>query len=224
MATNEDQTESVGSISRDVGDRLRLARLSRKLSLREAADLVAETHHKLSHNAIARLETGKRQVTVDDLVSLAHAYRVDATVMLSGEQPAMPWSADERRRAAVVGGESLPRPFVGYGHTRTYSPPGVRDLSTMTLDELDRAEAAGERAGLPDGTTPHDLRHHFASILLAAGESVPRVAELLGHADGGALVLSTYGHVIPGGDDRTRRALDEAWSAPDVPRAGETGT
>jgi integrase len=34
---------------------------------------------------------------------------------------------------------------------------------------------AVQRAGLPAGTTTHDLRHHFASVLLAAGESVVAV-------------------------------------------------
>jgi site-specific recombinase XerD len=31
---------------------------------------------------------------------------------------------------------------------------------------------AAKSAGLPAGVTSHDLRHHYASVLLAAGESV----------------------------------------------------
>ena len=65
---------------------------------------------------------------------------------------------------------------------------------------------------VPPGTTSHDLRHHYASVLLAAGESVVAVAERLGHEDA-ALVLRTYGHLMPNTEDRTRRAVDEAWSA-----------
>ena len=76
--------------------------------------------------------------------------------------------------------------------------------------------AAVGRAGLPAGTTSHDLRHHYASVLLAAGESVVAVAERLGH-ENAALVLSTYGHLMPDSEDRTRRAVDEAWSAITVP-------
>ncbi len=82
-----------------------------------------------------------------------------------------------------------------------------------------RAVAA---AGLPAGTTSHDLRHHFASLLLAAGESIIAVAERLGHEDA-SLILSTYGHLMPDSEDRTRRAVDAAWDdgafscAPDVP-------
>lgn len=78
--------------------------------------------------------------------------------------------------------------------------------------------AAARKAKLPAGTTSHDLRHHFASVLLAAGESVVAVAERLGHEDA-SLVLSTYGHLMPDSEERTRRAVDEAWCAITVPSA-----
>jgi integrase len=65
---------------------------------------------------------------------------------------------------------------------------------------------------VPDSTTTHDLRHHYASVLLAAGRSVIEVAERLGH-ENATLVLTTYGHLIQGQDDRTRQAIDEAWTA-----------
>jgi integrase len=71
---------------------------------------------------------------------------------------------------------------------------------------------------LPRGTSSHNLRHHYASVLLAAGESVVAVAERLGHENAG-LVLSTYGHLMPDSEDRTRRAVDDAWRAPGVPPA-----
>ena len=73
-----------------------------------------------------------------------------------------------------------------------------------------------KRAGLPEGTTSRDLRHRYASVLLAAGESVVAVAERLGH-ENATLVLETYGHVMPDFEDRTRRAVDEAWCAITVP-------
>jgi integrase len=78
--------------------------------------------------------------------------------------------------------------------------------------------AAAKRAGLPEGTTSHDLRHHYASVLLAAGESVVAVAERLGH-ENATLVLKTYGHLMPDSEDRTRLAVDEAWCAITVPSA-----
>jgi integrase len=79
--------------------------------------------------------------------------------------------------------------------------------------------AAVKCAGLPVGTTTHDLRHHCASLLLAAGESVVAVAERLGH-ENATLVLNTYGHLMPDSEDRTRRAVEEAWSAITVPSEG----
>jgi integrase len=72
---------------------------------------------------------------------------------------------------------------------------------------------AVSRAGLPAGTTSHDLRHHFACTLLMQGVSVIEVAELLGH-ESAALVVSTYGHVVPGFEDRARKAIETAWTAP----------
>lgn len=41
------------------------------------------------------------------------------------------------------------------------------------------------------------LRHTYASTQLQAGVSVRAVAKWLGHADGGALLLRTYAHVMP---------------------------
>lgn len=83
-------------------------------------------------------------------------------------------------------------------------------------------KAAVRKVGLPECTTTHDLRHHYASVLLLAGESVVAVAERLGHQNAN-LVLSTYGHLMPDGEERTRKAIDEAWSVPDVRQGVENG-
>lgn len=81
----------------------------------------------------------------------------------------------------------------------------------MQQREGDRRPAVA-RAGLPAGTTDHDLRHAYPSWLLFAGESVIAVAERLGH-ENATLVLTTYGHLVPGSDDRTRKAIDGVWKA-----------
>ena len=49
------------------------------------------------------------------------------------------------------------------------------------------------------------------STSLAAGESVVAVAEWLGH-DNATLVLSTYGHLMAGSEDRMRKAIDGAYT------------
>ena len=55
-----------------------------------------------------------------------------------------------------------------------------------------------------------------AGLLLAAGGSVVAAAERLGH-ENASLVLTTYGHLMPDSEERTRRAVDEAWCAITVP-------
>lgn len=79
---------------------------------------------------------------------------------------------------------------------------------------------AAAQAGLPS-VTSHGLRHHFASVLLQAGESVHAVAERLGHTTP-ELVLRVYGHLMPDREDRTRQAIDMAWTV--ATRERETGS
>lgn len=74
--------------------------------------------------------------------------------------------------------------------------------------------AAAKGSAFPPGTTSHALRHHYASVLLAGGESVVAVAERLGHEDA-AMVLRVYGHLMPDSEDRTRKVVDAAWSSDD---------
>jgi len=40
----------------------------------------------------------------------------------------------------------------------------------------------------------HDLRHLFATRCIEAGVDIPTVARWMGHKDGGALAMKTYGH------------------------------
>lgn len=58
------------------------------------------------------------------------------------------------------------------------------------------------RAGL-DGLRIHDLRHSFASIGLAAGQALPLIGKLLGHAHHGS--TARYAHLA---DDPVRQAAD----------------
>ncbi len=63
------------------------------------------------------------------------------------------------------------------------------------------------RAGLPKGTRFHDLRHTFASALIANGCSVKAVQAALGHKSA-AMTLDIYSHLFPSDEDRTRAAVD----------------
>ena len=73
---------------------------------------------------------------------------------------------------------------------------------------LDRAEL--RRRG------PHQMRHTFASLLLAAGEPITYVSRQLGHHDS-AITLRVYAHWLPDASrDRLVDVLDDA--APSAPR------
>jgi len=65
------------------------------------------------------------------------------------------------------------------------------------------------RAGLPERTRFHDLRHTCATLLLKKGVHPKLVQELLGHATI-SITLDTYSHVLPGMGDAAAGAMDEA--------------
>lgn len=58
--------------------------------------------------------------------------------------------------------------------------------------------------------TFHDLRHLFASLLIAHGASVKAVQAALGHKSASE-TLDTYSHLWPDDDDRSRDAVDLAF-------------
>lgn len=61
-------------------------------------------------------------------------------------------------------------------------------------------------------TGMHQLRHHYASVLLDGGVSIRAVAQYLGHADPG-FTLRVYSHLMPDTEDRARQAIDAAHTA-----------
>ncbi|RFU22134.1 tyrosine-type recombinase/integrase, partial [Geodermatophilus marinus] len=56
-------------------------------------------------------------------------------------------------------------------------------------------------------SSPHDLRHFYASLLIRHGVSVTTVQARPGHASA-AETLDSYSHLWPDSDDRTRAAVD----------------
>jgi len=70
-----------------------------------------------------------------------------------------------------------------------------RDAIIMGVFECQKSmDAAAERVGMKR-ITHHDLRHLFATICIESGVDVPTVSRWLGHKDGGALCMKTYGHL-----------------------------
>lgn len=88
---------------------------------------------------------------------------------------------------------------------------GGRPIGRNRFGDLWRATV--RRAGLPAGTRYHDLRHHFASGLIAANCSVKAVQDALGHASARE-TLDTYGHLWPADHDRIRAAVETTLARP----------
>lgn len=72
---------------------------------------------------------------------------------------------------------------------------GPRDRLVVTAEPGKALKRACARLGLPPMRN-HDLRHFFASACISSGVDIPTVSRWLGHADGGALAMRTYGHLL----------------------------
>jgi integrase len=66
---------------------------------------------------------------------------------------------------------------------------------------------AADPLGVAKGDGYHQLRHYYASLLIAHGESVKVVQARLGHSTA-TETHDTYGHLWPDTEDRTRVAVD----------------
>lgn len=73
-----------------------------------------------------------------------------------------------------------------------------------------RWRATRTSAGLPH-VRLHDLRHFYASGLIAAGCDVVTVQRALGHSSA-TTTLNTYSHLWPTAEDRTRAAAADLMS------------
>jgi integrase len=120
-------------------------------------------------NHMSRLKTPRAKRTVPLAPELAERLRRRKEGLLS-DYPAQ----------AVEGWFVFALPGAEHPYTPTY-----------TANVL---EALCREAGIPRIRT-HDLRHTFGSLLLARGEKLERVSELLGHASP-VLTLSVYRHLL----------------------------
>jgi len=97
-------------------------------------------------------------------------------------------------------------------------PPGPEGLvfTSARRTPLRRAQlayawdvATAGLEGVPERSGWHELRHHHASLLIAAGMSPRAVADRLGHADPSE-TLRTYSHLWPSDEARIVDAIEGA--------------
>jgi integrase len=78
---------------------------------------------------------------------------------------------------------------------RDSRPKESANYAVLQVREAQKAmDAAAKKIGI-QRITHHDLRHLFATACIEAGVDIPTVSRWLGHRDGGALAMRTYGHL-----------------------------
>jgi integrase len=78
---------------------------------------------------------------------------------------------------------------------RAERPHELLDAKVFQVCECQKAlDRALKKVG-SHRITHHDLRHLFATRCIESGVDIPTVSRWLGHKDGGALLMKTYGHL-----------------------------
>ncbi len=78
---------------------------------------------------------------------------------------------------------------------RTRRGPETADAPIAQIAScMDALKSACREVGVKP-MTHHDLRHLFATRCIESGVDIPTVSRWLGHSDGGALAMQTYGHL-----------------------------
>lgn len=130
----------------------------------------------------------------------------------------------------------IPTSFAEYLRAAMKRHPGATvvtdgDGGSSSPWALERAMRTARKKipGLPAGFRVHDLRHTYASLLIASGLDIKTVQTRVRHASA-TTTLGVYGHMFPDADERTRGALEPLFSradylrTPAVLKAGQPGS
>jgi integrase len=100
------------------------------------------------------------------------------------------------------------------GADRCFGTTGTRPFDGQKLQT--RADKAWRDAGL-ERITPHECRHTFAALMIAAGVNAKALQTFMGHSNI-TTTLDTYGHLMPGSEDEAA-GLPDAYLAAQRERA-----
>ncbi len=100
----------------------------------------------------------------------------------------------------------------GAGPERVLQRASLYKDSRLAIAELVAADAAAaeieERAAAAfERLTPHDCRHTYASLMIAAGVNAKALSTYMGHANI-SITLDRYGHLMPGNEEEAAELLD----------------
>ena len=189
------------------------------LTVEQVTALAAEVPDRLSALVLFAAGMGLRQgecfgLTVDRVDFLRRQVRVDRQLVQT--RRGIPEFGPPKTEASV---RTVPMPQVVADvlaeHLAAFGPgPEGLVFANKVGRPLNRSaiwevwHPAARRAGLPTWATFHDLRHFYASLLIARGCSIKAIQRRLGHQSA-TETLDTYGHLWPDSDDETRDAVDQ---------------
>lgn len=163
----------------------------------------------------------KRQIAIDRQVQRANGGTVEIRA---------PKHGSERTIAAASGLLNILSAHIAYrglqATPEAWMFPGEHNQPAHQKTVARAWQQAKTKAKV-DGFRLHDLRHFYASGLIASGCDISTVQHALGHSSP-TVTLSTYTHLWPKAEDRTRAAaqglVDEVFGSTDEPLTNATTT
>jgi len=141
------------------------------------------------------------------------------------QYPDLPLKTDESKNPIPIPRElalMLNTNVVTWGSSTIVVGAFGRPVSPYRIEEAWR-DAREKVKGLPEDFRIHDLRHYFASLLIASGLDVKVVQARLRHASA-KTTLDTYSHLWPDRDESSRAAVSAVLTARKSPSQQDAGT
>ncbi|MCX6922441.1 MAG: site-specific integrase [Verrucomicrobia bacterium] len=177
----------------------------KRVRIRQKELQLPESSHFKSLVENLRMRSGGWGPRVADLVEFL-AY---SGLRIRSEALWVTWDdIDWKRREIIVRGD----PVTATKNSETRRVPLIPDMEGLLVRLRDRLGTVGnerilqvnrgheslaracKEIGIPR-LTHHDFRHLFATRCIESGVDIPTVSRWLGHKDGGALAMKTYGHL-----------------------------
>jgi site-specific recombinase XerD len=162
--------------------------LARAIALRDRALVETAYAAGLRISELAAADLGSLDLRRGELRVLGKGRKERVGLLGRPAREALATYLDEGRPVLAAHGDPLAEPPAEVFLNHRGGALGVRGLR-MRLDRLCRL------AGLPEGVSPHTLRHSFATHLLDGGADLRVVQELLGHES--LATTQVYTHVSP---------------------------